>query len=321
VAIVGKMAADSAMKTVDAIAVESSLGVVKEISKDLAEDVGSQDAKSATLPAAAGPEVEVDAKAAITVNGVKPVTAGTTLPAKTVVSGNAPEDTNVTAVTLPTEKVSTEPVATNITQAKPGFMNGKLENNLKEATSVSTNATQIKGTSSKITATSTPGVSNSFSKTNTVRNPPGVVSGTSVVTSVAAVATSSEIISTKLSTAAPFTATSPVSIPPLTATPGTTLTGASAQELSSTLQTATTSAASVPDESLAQLHQSTNSASHFIVYMIPQGVFRADYACTELDSIREALYQRETLNVLHQSKPLVAISIFISSSSSQNHCI
>lgn len=247
VAVISKMAADSAMKIIDGIATDSSSKVVKEISNDLAKDVG--DAKKSSDPSAAvatDSAITVDAKAVAKVAGAGVTTVDVSQHA-TAITDTAKDETKVVAVTTAKAETATPVVASS--EAKP----------------VAADAAQGMPNSSVVHG-------NSVDQTSLAPTALGS-SSRPVVAAAAAVAYNSTFMaSTASSTAAPVTTPTMVPTPPathqqeVTTTSTATLTTASIQELPSASHEAALSAASVADDSLAHLHQSIHSTFTFEIW-------------------------------------------------------
>jgi hypothetical protein len=233
VAVIGKMAADSAMKTIDGIATDSSSKVVKEISNDLANDVGDAK-KSSDPPAATNTVVTVDAKAVAKVDGAGATTAEANQHG-TAISDTSKNGTKVVAVTAAKANIATPEVASS--EAKP------------------------------VTADTAPGTSSSAHDDSIDQKgaAPTALHPSSLPVVAAAVAvayTSSSMVSAASSTAVPVATPATVPTPAMshqqevTTTSTNTLTSAAAQELPNTSHQVTASAGSVADGSVSHLHQS-----------------------------------------------------------------
>jgi hypothetical protein len=236
VAVVGKMAADRAMKTLDGIATDSSSKVVKQISSDLAKEVVDPKALSDNT-ASTHTEVIVDAKAVTTANGGDATTAKVNLQA-TAINDRAQAGTTVMAATATKAAVATPEVAPS--NEKPFAANG------------------------------TESMSNYSSRNSVDRKPdtPMTLDPSSHPAVAAAVAVAYKPPTTPTpSTAAPLAP--PAAVPPPVISPlqetmttcAVTQPPALNQDPHSTSDKATILAGGMTDDSLAQLHQGVHSTT------------------------------------------------------------
>jgi hypothetical protein len=231
--MIGKMAADSAKKTIDGIATDSSSKVVKQISNDLAKDVVDTK-KSSDTPPVPQTEVTVDAKVVAKVNGGEAATSEVNLHATAITDAAKDVDKAVSVTAAKAETVTPE-----VTSSEAKAATGKATQDMSN----SAHGSSVNQTSDAPTALDT--------------------SSHPVVGAAAVVALNySSMASTAPSTAAPVGAPAIGPTPPIehlqvtTTTTAATPTSAPTQELPSSSHQATVSAESVADNSLAHLYQS-----------------------------------------------------------------